>query len=449
MKHSGKQQRGQALILIVFAIVGMVGLTALAIDGGNVYSDRRHAQNAADTAALAAGLRMIRGYSDWQVVAQNLAQDNGYAPSGAHSTVDVYLCSGVPAGKPACVLAPGEQHPETYVQVVITSVVNTYFAPIVGIRHITNEVEAIAHAVPPVEQSWYNGNALVSLMPGCKESGWNADPFTISGSQISVVNGSGIYVNSNCPNAFVQNGNNSLSSAGDICVVGGVAGTLNNVSPAPTTGCQAKLDPSTYKLPPLDSHSCDSEGNGHIDNLGGGNLYAHPGKYSGSFPPGSSGNLQIGQGIYCLQGGISVQGGWDMTTDLNNNHLPDANEGALFFVQNGDVSISGNSSIYLSAINNTASGLSADLVNYLIYLPPSNTNSVKITGGSSNTYIGTILAPASLVSLNGGSGTDSLNMQTQIIGYSLVLTGSSNLTITYNQNQNAKTYSNPQLTPYK
>src|SRR5512141_2701217 len=56
MNGSNRKERGQALVLIVFAIVGLIGLTGLAIDGGNAYSDRRHAQNAADTAALAAAL---------------------------------------------------------------------------------------------------------------------------------------------------------------------------------------------------------------------------------------------------------------------------------------------------------------------------------------------------------------------------------------------------------
>ena len=55
MKHS-KHEKGQALILIVLAIFGLVGLTGLTIDGGNAYSDRRHAQNAADAAVLAAAL---------------------------------------------------------------------------------------------------------------------------------------------------------------------------------------------------------------------------------------------------------------------------------------------------------------------------------------------------------------------------------------------------------
>lgn len=56
-------EKGQALILIVAAIVGLVAMTAVAIDAGNSFSDRRHAQNAADTAALAAALAKIQAQS--------------------------------------------------------------------------------------------------------------------------------------------------------------------------------------------------------------------------------------------------------------------------------------------------------------------------------------------------------------------------------------------------
>src|SRR5512135_615887 len=106
MKPSVQRQRGQALILIVLAIVGMVGLTGLAIDGGNAYSDRRHAQNAADTSALAAALRIIHNQTDWQQAGLIQAQANGYPAAGPDSTVNVYLCNAVPAGQPACVLGP-------------------------------------------------------------------------------------------------------------------------------------------------------------------------------------------------------------------------------------------------------------------------------------------------------------------------------------------------------
>ena len=42
MKHI-KNEKGQAIILIAFTIVALVGFAALAIDGGRVLSDRRHA----------------------------------------------------------------------------------------------------------------------------------------------------------------------------------------------------------------------------------------------------------------------------------------------------------------------------------------------------------------------------------------------------------------------
>src|SRR5512138_3705007 len=85
------RERGQALILIAFGAVALFGFTALAIDGSRVFSDRRNAQNAADTAALAAALAKIRGdnYSD---AAFNRAASNGYA-NDADSNVEVHLCN--------------------------------------------------------------------------------------------------------------------------------------------------------------------------------------------------------------------------------------------------------------------------------------------------------------------------------------------------------------------
>src|SRR5512147_3254392 len=57
---SKRNEKGQALILIALAAVGLFAFAALAIDGSRVYSDKRHAQNAADTAALAGALAYTR-----------------------------------------------------------------------------------------------------------------------------------------------------------------------------------------------------------------------------------------------------------------------------------------------------------------------------------------------------------------------------------------------------
>ena len=48
-------ERGQALVLIVLAMIVLLGFTALAVDGSMVYSDRRYVQNAADASSLAGG----------------------------------------------------------------------------------------------------------------------------------------------------------------------------------------------------------------------------------------------------------------------------------------------------------------------------------------------------------------------------------------------------------
>ena len=58
--HGEREERGQALIVIVFALIGLLVVAGLAIDGGMVFLDRRRMQNAADAAALA-GTRLLAG----------------------------------------------------------------------------------------------------------------------------------------------------------------------------------------------------------------------------------------------------------------------------------------------------------------------------------------------------------------------------------------------------
>ena len=48
-----EKERGQAMILIVVGIVGLIAIVGLAIDGGQLHNSRRQVQNAADSAAMA------------------------------------------------------------------------------------------------------------------------------------------------------------------------------------------------------------------------------------------------------------------------------------------------------------------------------------------------------------------------------------------------------------
>src|SRR6266498_5372627 len=144
MKPKLFAERGQALILIAFAAIGLFAIVGLAIDGSAKYSDRRHAQNAADAAALAGSLALTSEdpavSAAWVSYARDRADDNGYFGDLLHNQVWVYKCNtaktdlsreavwndfGIDCG-------PYETK-ENYVQVVIKSQVNTYFARVIGI----------------------------------------------------------------------------------------------------------------------------------------------------------------------------------------------------------------------------------------------------------------------------------------------------------------------------
>ena len=144
------RERGQALIIIVLTIVGLFGLTGLVIDGGVSYSDRRKAQNAADSAALAAALGDIRG-RDITTTAKSTAAVDGFDDNGTSNWVTV---SSKDAPPRSCADTPKAKD----ITVQIRSVLNTYFATVIGIRQVGNTVTATARACEPYVGPLFNGD---------------------------------------------------------------------------------------------------------------------------------------------------------------------------------------------------------------------------------------------------------------------------------------------------
>ncbi|HXD10504.1 MAG TPA: pilus assembly protein TadG-related protein, partial [Anaerolineales bacterium] len=153
MNHKNSE-KGQALIVIALGAVVLFGFAALSIDGSMVFSDRRHAQNAADTAVLDAALAKTRG-GDWNSEGLDRAASNSYNNNG--TTNFVYLYNPPIDGN--------YQGDTQYVQVKITSIVSTRFARIIGVSQITNRVAAVARSVPSSISPMFAGNAVVSLAP--------------------------------------------------------------------------------------------------------------------------------------------------------------------------------------------------------------------------------------------------------------------------------------------
>jgi len=402
MKNNQFKEQGQALVMIALAAVVLFAFAALAIDGSMIFSDRRHAQNAADTAALDAALAKTRGGS-WQSEGLARSVSNGY-DNDADSTVTVILCSDPAA---TCTSLPVGANPSQYVQVKIDSIVKLTLARVLGFSQMTNHVNAVARAIPGTISPMYAGNAVVGLAPhDCKAVMYqgNADTNVI---------GSGIFVNSDCSSAaFFNNSSAAQLTAPCLQSVGGI--TYNTGAINIPGGCINK-GATAYAYPPdiaMPNPSCPS-GTSKVGNT----LY--PGTYSGQFPPNGVTNLS--GGIYCVNGDFRVNGG-----DTLIGH------DVLIVMQSGDIVFNGGAYINLSGIPGPYSSTNL-LGGLLFYMPMTNCGKITINGNSQSSFIGTILAPCADISVD---GTGANGLQGQIIGYTVDLSGNSETTIIYNPDQN-------------
>jgi uncharacterized membrane protein len=144
-------EKGQAIVMVAFAVIGLVAFAALAIDGGRVFSDKRHAQNAADSAALDVALALVRAPvgADYLAVATAAGREsaaiNGYDDNQVTNDVIIKLTES-PDARREC---NGAWH-GTDAQVTIVSTIDTTLARVIGRNQLTNTVTAYARFCHPV-----------------------------------------------------------------------------------------------------------------------------------------------------------------------------------------------------------------------------------------------------------------------------------------------------------
>jgi Flp pilus assembly protein TadG len=388
-------EKGQSLILIAFAAVALFAFAALAIDGSAIFSDRRHAQNAADTAALDAALTKTRG-GDWEAEGLQRALSNGYNNNGATNDVLLY---NPPIDGPY-------QGNNQYVQVKIRSDVKTTFARVIGFDMATNRVQAVARATPSEYNEMFYGNAVVGLSPtDCKA-------VTYQGNANTNVSGGGIFVMSNCPSAaFFNHSGAAQLTAPSLCAVGGIdyaPGALNVGSIH--SGCNPP--PPIVEPNPQCSGPAIKSGNA-----------LSPGSWTGQFPPAGVDTLE--SGIYCVDGDFRLNGGESLT-----------GSGVVIRMDDGVVSWNGGATLHLSA----PSG--GPYQGLLLYMPssPANCSTITLNGNSDSTIEGTILAPCAEIKVD-GTGDSGINGQ--VIGYKVDLSGNSANRIHYENEKNYNALTQP------
>jgi Flp pilus assembly protein TadG len=488
-----KSEKGQALILIAFAIVALIGFTALAVDGGRVMSDRRHAQNAADTAVLASALSKINGDTAYKTKGTDRATSNGYTTGANGRTVEVNLCSesGV-----TCAGLPTGAVTSEYIRVRITSVVKMTFAKILGRQSVTNVVEAIAHVAGSTSTSSWFGNAG---MVATKSDSSN-QCFLVNGNADLTVHGAGIFTNCTGTDAIFFNGGAKMTfdanvqSAGCIRNQGGTL-TLNNGSTLACNVAQKTISAATFAGVPTMPAVPTCPANTPSPIVSGNTKTFPPGTYPGNQTIDSSQTgVLSGTGIYCFTGGLNLNGQANLSgTGTNtvvlgsgslnltgsNNTFQDlevfattgtfrttgtitsprfryyASGAGNFTMQNGTFT-SGNAYIYnksgsieinsQSVVNMHAPPQSGDPFpnpgGVLIYMPWGNANAFILNGGTEDTMYGTIMAPSSDVTYNGGSG---FALHGQVIGSTFKVNGGGHTDIWYDPNDNYNPPSNPTI----
>jgi hypothetical protein len=405
MSERYSSEKGQVLVIIAVAMIGLVAITGLAIDGSRAYSDRRQAQNAADTAALAAALAYVRTPDeDWTAVGYSRAASNGYDDNETTNFVDVYHppVEGAYAGN------------TDYVQVIITSHLPTLFGRVVGIEEVTNTVLAVAKVDPSIPTELYEGNAVVGLAPH------ECSAVRFQGNADSTITGGGLFVNSDCSTAaFFNNSSSAALTAPSLTVVGDEThkvGALNVPTITENVQDQAKAyPPREYILP---NPECEEEATKDGETL-------TPGNWSGTFPP--AGVKYLESGVYCINDGdFKLNAG-----DYLEGH------GVFFWVDKGEVRWNGGATIKLYAPE------TGPYDGLLLYLPITNSSPITINGNSDSEFKGSILAPASPIEIKGTGSSSGLSGQ--VIGYTVDLGGTSGVNIHYDNSKTWKALTSPSI----
>jgi hypothetical protein len=293
MKERKVLESGQAIVLLVVSLVVLLGFTALAIDGGMVYSDRRHAQNAADTSSLAGAGQAAARLEGAKITSLNWDCTKVYEAIGNYaleaavyraSTNGYTVGNGIVDGNGVEIFCdPDGKFVD--VHTAISAETPTSFAHLFISSPLQNNVDAIARV--NASEAFGGGNALLALNTSSCLGTKNGMIF--SGDADVDIAGSAF---TNC--CLLGNGAKFSVAATvgvyyhdeDAC---GASGTTKNISPSP--------DGSGDLFKAMDPWEPVCGGPGSIS--GG---VATPGTYTSITQSGKNDSLTMQPGLYCLTG---------------------------------------------------------------------------------------------------------------------------------------------------
>ncbi len=419
-------EKGQILVLLALVLIGLLGFTALAVDGGMIFADRRYMQSSADAASLAGA-----GDIASVVEAQKLTSINCSALAGgithAYATTINTAASNDFTIAHENNLGPEPDEVNNGVKIICNESVD-YVDVVVMLTRDTTTSFVHLFTGGPMRNTVYSktrvqprttagdGSSIVSLSKDCIK---NHEGGFFSGNNTTVLTNGGIWSNS----CIVKGGNAGVTITGGAinyydCGDPNICKVVNLSNPIPTP--QYVYHPMT--VDPFSTWTWDCNAPAHaptLDSVTGITTYA-PGTYSDWSMQGVKAFLE--PGLYCLSGPLNS----NASTEIEGKDI------TIYFT--GDkFQVNAQAKLNLAAPNPSTLPPLPDgsIMNLLFYAPTAS--EVTINGGSDNYIGGTMYMPQALVTINGNSGTRNLPAwDVAIIGYGVKILGNSTIELNYN-----------------
>ncbi|HQN04357.1 MAG TPA: pilus assembly protein TadG-related protein [Anaerolineaceae bacterium] len=422
--HIKKHEKGQIVVILVLAFVGILGFVAIAVDGGMIFSDRRYDQNAADASALA-GAGVAAQYLENEEInwtnfdcgssTVHAAEDLAVAKAQERAAANNFTLETTLDNQHGVIVNCVDDdwtgsYDEKYleVQVKVSSDVNTSFAHLFYNGRIRNTVEAVARIRPRTSMTF--GYAIAALREDCPNSstgGVNFDGGGHTDANVTIFNG-GIY------SAACMRGNGSVAVYSDTEIGNYYTTDLNLVGGATVSPYPQK---ATEDLPDfsLDPPNCSGLTNfGEVKKPDA----AHPigpGIYS-KITVGNNDDLVMNPGLYCV-GAFSISGG-TVTGSGVTIYMNGTGSNDRFSVSGGTVNLESPGD----------DSLSPALKGVLIYM--GHESSVNLGGNADSYYAGTVYAPHALIDV-GGTSQINPTFSTQLIGDTVIVHGTARIDINF------------------
>jgi Flp pilus assembly protein TadG len=400
-RRLARRPSGQVFLLVSIALVVLLGMAALAVDIGNLWTTRRLMQSAADAGAVAGADEKAIGGSSSAITAaaKDASSHNGFVDGGtrpgASSTITVAVHNPPTSGAFAA--------NSNAVQVDVSQTQPTYFMKVLGWSAVPVSTTAVAVTLG-------SGSCVYALDPT------QPGALTVGGTA-TVSSSCGLYVDSNSSSALTVSGGGAITSS----LVGVVGGTNINGggSTPPSTGIAPFGDPLAYiPAPSFDPSSCSSF---HNTTLNGS---INPGTFCGGISVSNGNTVTFNPGLYIIDGGgIKITGGTVSGSGVTFYLTGNNGSGSSPATYSG-VTINGGTVNLTSPCSSSGGSIEGMLFFQDRAILPTSSNASTINGNAGSTFSGAIYFPTTSLSY---AGTTGANMFTLLVSDMLTFTGNSSV----------------------